>query len=407
MPMPNLSDRLKSLGVTVGVKNTQSGDRAKYPIETVVEGTIRDTPYGQTFVVVTNYALDYQHGDFPITFDMPMEMMAAWGKDKKIFDCPPEKYAFIDTETTGLAGGSGTYAFLVGVGKYTVDSFQLVQLFMRDPGEELAQLAVLDELLADCKIVVTFNGKSFDIPLLNTRYITNGWEAPFKDFAHLDLLHLARRIWRQRLPSRTLGYLEEQVLGQQRTEKDTPGWMIPQMYFDYLQSGDARPLRGVLYHNAMDVLAMAGLNRYMAKLIENPLDGMIEHGVDLAAIGRLYEDLGFWDKAVQIFEKALGQDLPPEAALQTIKRLSYLQKRRGEYSMALSLWMQAAADRQLYAHEELAKYFEHNTKDLHKAKRWTEAALVILQRAPIYEKAIWEYDLLYRLKRLEKKLARS
>lgn len=402
--MPSLSDRLKNLGVTVGAKNTQPRRRAQYPIETIVEGQIRDTQFGQTFVIETHYPQGYTHGRFPLALDVPMGMMSAWGKDARIANCPPEKYAFIDTETTGLATGSGTYAFLIGVGQYVADGFLLTQLFMRDPIEEPAQLALLDELLADCETIVSFNGKSFDVPLIHARYITNASPPPLKDAAHLDLLHLARRLWKQRLPSRTLGYLEEHILGQDRTEEDTPGWMIPQTYFDYLRSGDARPLKGVLYHNAMDIVALAALNRHMAELLEDPLNGRVEHPTDLVAIARLHADLGYGDKAVQIYEHALEQDLADEVLAATRKQLSMLQKRRGEFPLALSLWMQAAADRELYAHEELAKYYEHTAKDLAEAKKWTEAALAIVNQGAKYEYIYWEDELEHRLNRLVRRL---
>ena len=238
--MPSLSDRLKSLGVKVGTEKPKSKKRAKYPIETVVEGETRNTEFGETYVVETLYPLDHLHGRITLELTGTTELIAVWAGDDRITKCKPENFAFLDTETTGLAGGSGTYAFQVGVGRFEADGFRLAQFFMRDPIEEPAMLSALEEFLAPCETIVTFNGKSFDIPLLNARYITNGNPFPLKDAAHLDLLHLARRLWRERLPSRTLGYLEEHVLGQTRTEEDTPGWMIPELYFEYLRSGDAQ-----------------------------------------------------------------------------------------------------------------------------------------------------------------------
>src|SRR4030067_1036414 len=141
---------------------------------------------------------------------------------------------------------------------------------MRDPFEEPAMLLALEEFLAPCKTLVTFNGKSFDAPLLTTRYTLQGWPSPMGRMAHIDLLHLARRLWRDRLPSRTLSNLEVQILGAQRSEEEIPGWMIPQMYFDFLRDGDARPMKRVFYHNEMDVLSMAALLNLVVNLLENP-----------------------------------------------------------------------------------------------------------------------------------------
>jgi hypothetical protein len=206
-----------------------------------------------------------------------------------------------------------------------------------------------------------------------------------------------------------LGYLEEHVLGQTRTGEDTPGWMIPQLYFDYLRSGDARPLKGVFYHNAMDILTLAVLTEHVAHLLAGPLDGRVEHALDLVAIGKLNEDLGNLDQAALILERGLEQELPTEVQAQTMKRLSFIHKRRGEMPLALSLWWQAASSRAIYAHEELAKYYEHTEKNFGEALRWTEAALAILSMpdAPFVEKLQWEEPLKHRRGRLQEKLARK
>ncbi|MFC1936813.1 ribonuclease H-like domain-containing protein, partial [Chloroflexota bacterium] len=376
--MPSLSDKLKALGVQVGSENLPKPQRANYPIEKVIEGKILSKPQGDVFVVETVYPLGHPHGSFKLALSAPMEMMAEWAKDPEIQNTPLEGYAFIDTETTGLAGGSGTYAFMIGVGRFEEEQFRLAQFFMRDPAEEPAMLTALEEFLIPCQTVVSFNGKAFDLPLIEARYITNGAPPPLKGTPHLDLLHLARRLWRQRLPSRALGYLEEHILGQTRSEEDTPGWLIPEMYFDYLRSGDARPLKGVFYHNAMDILSMVTLTEHTAHMLADPLGSSVEHALDLVALGRLHQDLGYPAKAVEIFCRGLEQDLPPETYQATVKRLSYLHRRLGELPEALSLWWQAASDREIYAHEELAKYYEHRAKDYPEAIRWTEAALALL-----------------------------
>jgi uncharacterized protein YprB with RNaseH-like and TPR domain len=408
-PMSSLSDKLKKIGVQVGAEKVPKPGGQKFPIERVVEGELRATPLGEVFLAEQLFPLTHQHGTFELNFSSPMTLVAAWARDERIANMQPEQFAFIDTETTGLAGGSGTYAFLVGAGRFEADGFRLGQFFMRDPADEPALLAALEAFLAPCDALVTFNGKAFDLPLLQARYITNSAPFPWKDSAHLDLLHLARRLWRQRLPSRTLGYLEEHVIGQARTGEDVPGWLIPDLYFDYLRSGDARPLKGVFYHNAMDILSLAVLTEYTAHLLADPLDGRVEHALDLVAIGKLNEDLGYLDQAALILERGLEQDLPPEVRQQTVKRLSFIHKRRGEMPLALSLWWQAAADRQIYAHEELAKHYEHTEKDFQEALRWTEAALAILALpdALFADKLQWEGELKHRRTRLREKLARQ
>jgi uncharacterized protein YprB with RNaseH-like and TPR domain len=354
------------------------------------------------------YPPSHLQGNTALNLSSPLKLISNWAGEERIGSHTPSQFAFIDTETTGLAGGSGTYAFMVGVGRFEDKGFRLAQFFMRDPGEEPALLHALEHFLAPCETIVSFNGKSYDLPLLQARYITNSWPFPLQQTAHLDLLHLARRLWRQRLPSRALSYLEEHILQQTRTEEDTPGWMIPQMYFDYLQTGDARPLKGIFYHNAMDILSLAALTNHIAHLLADPLDGRVSHALDLAAIGKLNEDLGYLDQAVHILEHSLEQGLPPQAKQEVVKRLSFLQKRRGEIPLALSLWWQAAADRQIYAHEELAKYYEHTEKNFSEALRWTNAALalVTLPDSPFADKLLWKEPLEHRQNRLLSKIAR-
>jgi tetratricopeptide (TPR) repeat protein len=278
---------------------------------------------------------------------------------------------------------------------------------MRDPTEEPGLLLALEDFLAPCQTLVTFNGKSFDAPLLNTRYTLQGWRSPLKEFAHIDLLHISRRLWRDRLPNRALGSLEVDILGTSRTEQEVPGWMVPQLYFDYLRSGDARPLRGVFYHNLMDVLSMAALLNHIARLLTDPLNPDLLYSQDQAALGRLYEDLGQVDMAAQIYTTSLERDLPPTTYQDVLQRLSMLYKRQGHIDTAMTLWQQAAGLGQVYACVELAKIFEHQRGELGQALTWTETALAIVSDPAFsrIERYQWLPELKHRLERLERKLS--
>jgi uncharacterized protein YprB with RNaseH-like and TPR domain len=408
--MPTISERLKSLGVHVGTSNLPAPKplpRADYPIESVLAGEWQVTPYGEVFVVETHYRADFLRGTVKLRNSTPLEMIAAWAREPRLPQLPLEKFAFLDTETTGLAGGSGTYTFLVGLGRFEGETFRLAQFFLRDPAEEPAQLSAIENFLAPCEAIVSFNGKSFDLPLLNARYITNGWPPPLKNTAHIDLLHLARRLWRSRLPSRTLGDLEAKILGATRTERDVPGWMVADLYFDYLHSGDARPLLGVFYHNEMDVVSLAALLNHMAILIEDPLSDSVEHGLDQIAIGKLYADLGYLDKAAEIYQHGLAHDdLQETDYVQALEQLSFIHKRRGDQEAALDLWEQAAQNGQIYAHIELAKVYEHKLQDYEEAIHWTENAIQQLHVSNLssIELTHWLPELEHRLKRLQRKI---
>ncbi len=319
--MPSLSDKLKSLGVSVGFKPTGetvvsphqqeigqqvSAVSAAHPkLDDVLGGHTLKNSQGETYIVESHYPLDYQQGRVGLFAASSLRMLANWAGNPDLGDLKPELFAFLDTETTGLSGGTGTYAFLIGAARFEESEFHLTQFFMRDPADEPAELVALEEFLAPCQAIVTFNGKTFDAPLLNTRYMLQGWRSPLFDLGHFDLLHLARRLWRDRLPSRTLMNLEVQILGTERTEEDIPGWAIPQMYFDYIRSGDPTPLKNVLYHNAMDVVSLAALFNHMAGLLAHPFEASIEHGVDLIALARLYEDLGETQTAIGLYLQGL------------------------------------------------------------------------------------------------------
>ena len=406
--MPTLSDKLKSLGVKVGAKDIQSSrPNDNHSIETVVPGRYLTTPAGEAYVVESLYVSDYRHGDLKLHGLAPLDLVAEWVGDHNIRQIQSDEFVYLDIETTGLTGGTGTYAFLIGVGRFIGEDFHLAQFFMRDPLQEPAQLLALEEFISPCNSVVTYNGKAFDVPILTTRYITQGWTSPFASFSHIDLLPLSRKLWRERMPSRTLGNVETFILGARRTEEDVPGWMIPELFFDYLRSGDARPLKKVFYHNVMDVLAITALLNHISHLLFDPMDPAQIQGVDLIGMGRLYEDLGYTEQAEEYYHKSLDHVLPEDAMWETVKRLSYIKKRRGDNSGAINLWKQAADKTYIYAHVELAKYYEHQARDIENALFWTHRALEIIN-SPGISPSIhleWKYDLEHRRERLMNKQA--
>ena len=408
--MPTLSDKLKSLGVKIGADEIKaSPPTLYYPIERVAPGRLIDSRSGPAYVVEQIYRLDEQPWLNPVQPGIALQRLAAWSGESEVSRLAGDGVVFLDTETSGLAGGTGTFVFMVGVGRFEADGYHLLQYFMRDPTEEAALLLAVEEILASAQTVVTFNGKSFDIPILNTRYILQGWQSPFSGLAHVDLLHLARRLWRQRLPSRTLGNLEVAILGIHRTEEEVPGWMVPQIYFDYLRTGDARPMKNVFYHNAVDVLSLASLLAHVTWLLQNPLLHAQNESLDQSSLGRLFEDLGDVALACQLYQASLEHDMPEDPYWETLRRLSFLHKRQGEYTQAIQLWEKAAQQHHIYAHTELAKVYEHFFNDLETALHWTLAALDIIQSPsfPVYERQTWQPDLEHRRERLFKKIRLS
>src|SRR6202451_3299990 len=191
----------------------------------------------------------------------------------------PRQWLFLDTETTGIMGGSGTYAFMVGIAWWDAGGLEVEQFFMRELSEEHALLLTLAERMAERPVLVTFNGKSFDWPLLETRYRMTRKIRPAAPRAHLDFLHPARNLWRVRLGSVRLAELEKHVLGWNRGA-DLISEMIPQFYFDYLRGGPPEPLVQIFLHNQMDLRGLAGLaSRIIAVLADPRTDGADGVGV--------------------------------------------------------------------------------------------------------------------------------
>lgn len=388
----SLLDRLKALGLERGMdKFTTEPRRVSFPVESVVDGESISTIYGDTYVVSEDFPAGYPYGRIVLDLEINYHRLIEWSGLRVNALPAPERIVFLDTETSGLVGGAGTFAFMIGLGFWKDGEFRLVQLFLKEPADEPALLAYLDQLLANFDTVVTYNGKAFDIPLLNARHVINAFESPFTDYHHIDLLPFARRIWKNRLPSRTLGSIESEILGVARGQEEIPGWMVPEIYFEYLKTGDARPLSGVFYHNRMDILSLAGLFKFGAALLEQPLDHLATEGLDLIAVARLYEELGAVSRALDLYEYSLNLGLPRPFYIQTIYRYAHMAKKQGNWQLAVDLWQKAAYQDEIDACIEIAKYHEHINRELDKALEWTIKAFENLERSEMPHYAHIQY----------------
>ncbi len=411
--MESLSDKLQSLGVNIGTKGLQPQPRVEkvnsFSIETVVNGIDFKTHFGDCFVVSETYPAGYLHGLTDLTGPTAHQILCQWAHTPLTADLSDDKVVFLDTETSGLSGGTGTFAFLIGLGFQKNGEFHLLQLFMRDPSDEPALLAALAHFLDPFQTVVTFNGKSFDIPLLKSRHVLNGFSSPFADLEHIDLLHLSRRLWRNRLTSRRLGSLEENILGVTRSGEEIPGWLVPEIYFEYLHTWDARPLKGVLYHNAIDILSLAGLWQYINQLLNQPMQTANVHSVDLASVARLFEDLLEIEKAVEAYELAIDQGLPKEFFLDTITRFGQLYRKQGNWNQALTVWQKGVRYKHIESCIEIAKFYEHVQKDPVHALTWVTQAkdFAIQPDVPVYKQKILGQELENRENRLKTKIAKA
>lgn len=293
----------------------------------------------------------------------------------------PEQWLFLDTETTGLAGGSGTYAFLVGVAWWDGGGLEIEQFFLREYSEERALLFALRERITEHPVVVTFNGKSFDWPLLETRYRMSRKLSVPTPRAHLDFLHPARNLWRLRLGSVRLSELERHVLGWDRGA-DLLSRMIPQIYFDYLRGGPPERLVPVLNHNQMDLRGLAALSTRILSLLSDA-ESLGQDGLELFGVSRICEKQGEHTRARKLYEKSIASFLPAETDRAARRSLARLAKREGDFDVACELWKNALGNsRHGYeAYEQLAIYYEHKAREPEQARHIVQQALDELRRA--------------------------
>lgn len=373
---------------------------AREPIERVVGGEIVDTGAGELLVVRQEYPLGHRHGRVGLDGlrRAPVEVLGRLAR----LEGPapdPARLLFLDTETTGLAGGTGTYAFLVGAGWLDGDRFVVTQYFMRDLDEEPALLAALAPVLERAAALVTFNGGGFDLPLLETRFVLarRRWPAAL---AHLDLLRPARRVWTACLDDCRLATLERCVLGLAR-ESDVPGALIPSLYFDWLRARRATPLARVFAHNRDDVLSLAALLGWFAHALGEAPE---LSAAEWAGLGRLWETVDV-ARAQACYRKALECGLGGEHAHVVRLRLAWWEKREARWDAACALWEMAsrhgAFDPRPW--EELAKFHEHRQRDFAAARSVVSTALDLARAAGAAGRVLEAFG--HRLGRIERRLA--
>lgn len=317
--------------------------------------------------------------DFPHAFALCREtVMLMQGEDMPAaFD--PRRILYLDTETTGFMG-AGTVAFLIGIGYLTESGFTICQYLMRDYPEERFQLERLQEDLSHFDMICTFNGRSFDVPLLRDRFLINRMQPACLDKPHIDLLHMARRVWKLRLKRCSLGHLEEAVLGIRR-EGDIPGAEVPQRFFSYLKTGQFSLLEDVIDHNAQDIASLCVLLSHMAHLYEHP--EISPHSEDVFSMGVALERMRHPEEARRCYRLAMGGSMRTQGQL----HLAVSYRRAGDRARAKEIWQAMVIRHEGGAtpYIELAKHYEHVEHDLPSALEMTRRALLLLAEPTLFE----------------------
>jgi uncharacterized protein YprB with RNaseH-like and TPR domain len=409
-------------GYEAGITPVRAGE--------VLGGRPVQTPFGECLVIDRRYESDRWHGDVRIA-----ECEIGGGESLRVLDpsltlgTRLRRTVFIDLETTGLSGGAGTVAFLVGCGFFDLGAFQVRQFLLTSYSAERALLAAVAEFFQDADLIVSYNGKTFDVPVMETRWLFHRLELPLEGVSHFDALHAARRLWKTRMSDGALrqGSREaidsgcrlstlERALFDVRRVGDVPGFEIPSRYFQFLRSGDPRPLEPVLEHNRLDLVSLAAVTARAARMVDEGADGCPD-GAQALALGKVYERAGALDRAEACYRRASTADsCGIEVRAESLYRLGLRCRRDRRFAEAADVWRalieltdgpsarrtEGAAALRQFAVEALAIHREHRDRDFHAAR---ELALFGLGEEVGDRRRADDYR--HRLARLERKIAKG
>lgn len=400
----SLLDRLRSLGVKAASEIAPTTEKKSVKISEVIPGRYTENSNGIFFLFERQYEPNYSHGKETLLTPLNLSKIAAYSK----INIPAkEDLLFLDTETSGLSGGTGTFAFLIGLSWWENGSLYTQQLFLENPAQEPAALLHLSNLLDRFSTIVSFNGKSFDIPILANRFTLNRMENPLKGKSHIDLLHLSRRLWKERLYDRSLGNLEKLILSFQRTSDDIPGWMVPEMYFEYLRSTDASKLAGVFYHNEIDVVSLAALLIRLDKLLEYETQDENLDTRDLFSIARIMEAIGDPSQALELYDRCLAANLIEDKyRIESAVRSSKISEGIGDLQKAVHYLQSNAQLNNVFVLRRIAILYEHRIKDYRNALYWADEVMRLLLEQDRSETELG-HETTRRIERLNAKIKRE
>lgn len=378
--MNDLLNQLKSLGLKIekgSVFKPTLGE--KISIDKVVPGEWLESHGERVYQSKTLYPYGSSHGDVILNIeDFYKNQAEFWGIDNlKTFEL--NEFLFFDTETSGLSLGAGSIVFMFGGCYFSNNGLEVRQYFLDDPTSEPYFLTLVDKLIVEHKCLVSYNGKSFDIPILRTRMVLNHLKSDIFGQNHLDLLYFSRMIWKMRLESRRLSDIEKEILFFTRNEEEVPGWIVPQLYQDYLITGNALPMKGIFYHNEKDVVSLAALFLHLAKAISTIESISLMDSQDILSIGRIFQKKGNIEASEEFYKLGLNNLDIKDIDVKVAQNFACLLKRQNKWTEAIRFWTIAANNNDIGSCVELSKYYEHHTKDLNLALFWAEKALKICE----------------------------
>ncbi len=378
--MSALRDRLRGAltqpvshhGTAVGANVTGLADLS------VLGGEWFDSPHGPGYVIESVYEGGYQHGEIPLhrALDVDTSALASQGRDDRLQALGASDFLFLDTETTGM-GGSGVLVFLAGVARFEGAALRLRQFLLPAPSYEGGLMGGLATELTQAGALVSYNGKSFDVPALEARAVLSRAKLPIRAMPHLDLLHPNRRLFRGVFDSHRLPEVEVRLLGFER-EDDCPSFEVPERYFAFQRSGDPTHIAPVLRHNAWDVLSLVAL---MARLAAD----CSGEGEALQA-ARACEYAGDFQRAAEHYERALETARGRAARAELLEKMARCYWRLAAYEDAARCWERMLSEprnRRLRPYVELAKLLEHRLRRKDEALALVNKAVELAQRGII------------------------
>jgi uncharacterized protein len=413
--MSSIADRLRGIvrpggSRELGVSNrlraegaSAEGQDPPYTVDAaeILDGEWMKSGQHRFLVVERTYAPGHRHGSSCVADGLPPD--EGWSRLGLLAGAPcGSNLLFIDLETTGLAGGAGSYAFIVGCGWFERGRFHVRQFLLSSFASERALLEAVGEVAGTVDALVTYNGKSFDLPLIETRFALNRLPTPFAEMPHVDMLHHARRLWNSQDDRHRLSSLESSLLGHDR-EGDVPGFEIPSRYFHYVRTGDARPLDAVLEHNRRDLLSLALLTARAAQLLDEGATAATT-AREALGIGRLYERSGMTSDALVCYARAV--EMASGVGAEALYAHAMLLRRMRRHAAAAEVWQrllelgECPPRLEREAAEALAVHHEHRLRSLLSARNLAMRSLhfdVTVARRSAIE---------HRLARLDRKLAR-
>lgn len=348
----------------------------------LLPGVLTENSHGRLYTATLSYPLSHYQGANQLSdfHDLCTRSLSRLCKEPSLEGLDPKRALFLDTETTGLDAASGALVFMVGAAYFEEETLEVRQFFMDTPAAEAAMLKALVEHLGPFEILVTFNGKAFDVPMLARGLSRHGLAHGLNQMPHADLLLASRRLWKKRVRSCRLANLERMILGVGRTG-DVPGREIPALYAQYLQDYDAARLLPVFYHNAQDLLTLVSLTTQAVAVYKEPFQGLVRAGPDFLSLGRMYEEAGEVERALQAYNRALSMPLQSAVREDLCRRLSQLYRKGAQADNKVARWEALIASGEVHSvfpFEELAKHYEHDAQNYARAEELVLEAMLRL-----------------------------